>query len=263
MSSLEIYAHRGLAAKYPENTKKAFEEACKVFIKHNLRPKIELDIQLTKDNKLIITHDDNLSSTTNISGLVKDYNLEDIKKFKTRKRNTNDFSNEKLITFEEFLIEAKKYKKKPMLQIELKSSGVVKDALDCLKKYKFTEKDYFFVSFKPESLFELQNISKKSRKLFLIDPRIPLEQGLIQVEKLQKSGLSIQGVGLGDNIPEHPDWGTNRLNTSIIKKFKSKALEIGVFVINDVSRAEELLEMGIKGFVTDRIDLILGGIKKT
>ena len=32
-----------------------------------------------------------------------------------------------------------------MLQIELKSSGVVKDALDCLKKYKFTEKDYFFV----------------------------------------------------------------------------------------------------------------------
>lgn len=61
MLTQKIIAHRGIYAniQIPENTLLAFKEA----LKHNLP--IELDIHLTKDNKLVVFHDYTLERMTN------------------------------------------------------------------------------------------------------------------------------------------------------------------------------------------------------
>jgi len=63
-------AHRGARAYALENTLLAFQKALDLGC-----DAIELDIQLSKDNALVVIHDDTVNRTTNATGLVKELTL--------------------------------------------------------------------------------------------------------------------------------------------------------------------------------------------
>ena len=65
-----IIAHRGGSIIFPENTMVAFEGAAKLGV-----DVIEMDFQLTSDDKLVTMHDDSVDRTTNGTGLVREMNL--------------------------------------------------------------------------------------------------------------------------------------------------------------------------------------------
>ena len=75
-SSIRI-AHRGGMALYPENTLEAFHFSID---NHNIEM-LELDLQITKDEKIIVLHDDSIDRTTNGSGNVIDLSYEEISEF--------------------------------------------------------------------------------------------------------------------------------------------------------------------------------------
>ena len=71
---LDGIAHRGLHnEKFTENGVNAFKNA----IDHDVA--FEFDIHLTKDNQLIVCHDENLKRTTGKEGIIEDLSLEEIK----------------------------------------------------------------------------------------------------------------------------------------------------------------------------------------
>ena len=72
----KIFAHRGFSGKYPENTMLAFQKAVEIGVDG-----IELDVHLTKDNELVIIHDEDIKRTCDGEGLVKDMTLEELKKY--------------------------------------------------------------------------------------------------------------------------------------------------------------------------------------
>lgn len=72
----KIFAHRGFSGKYPENTMLAFEKAVEIGVDG-----IELDVHLTKDNEIVIIHDEDIKRTCDGEGLVKDMTLEELRKF--------------------------------------------------------------------------------------------------------------------------------------------------------------------------------------
>lgn len=72
----KVWAHRGASAYRPENTMEAFELAVA-----QKADGIELDIQLTKDGKLAVIHDETIDRTCNGTGYVKDYTLKELKGF--------------------------------------------------------------------------------------------------------------------------------------------------------------------------------------
>jgi glycerophosphoryl diester phosphodiesterase len=74
-----ILAHRGYAAEYPENTMLAFKEAEKAGADG-----LELDVQMTRDGELVVIHDEKVDRTTGGTGLVMDYNFEDLRKLDAR-----------------------------------------------------------------------------------------------------------------------------------------------------------------------------------
>lgn len=71
-------AHRGIFDNkvVPENSIKAFKEA----ISNNYI--IELDVHLTKDERVVVFHDDTLKRMTNKNGNIKDYTFEELRKTK-------------------------------------------------------------------------------------------------------------------------------------------------------------------------------------
>ena len=70
-----VYAHRGASAYAPENTLLSFQKAVDMNADG-----VELDIQLTKDGEIVVIHDEWLDRTSNGTGWVKDYTLEELKK---------------------------------------------------------------------------------------------------------------------------------------------------------------------------------------
>ena len=72
---MKVYAHRGYSGRYPENTMLAFKEAKKTGCYG-----IELDVQLTKDGEVVIIHDERVDRTTDGTGWVRDFTLEELKK---------------------------------------------------------------------------------------------------------------------------------------------------------------------------------------
>ncbi|QKS70076.1 glycerophosphodiester phosphodiesterase [Paenalkalicoccus suaedae] len=94
----KIYAHRGFSAKYPENTMIAFRKAQEAHVDG-----IELDIQLTQDEKLIVMHDETLDRTTNGNGLIRHTNSSLIRQLSAGAWFDQDFVSEQVPFLEEVL----------------------------------------------------------------------------------------------------------------------------------------------------------------
>ncbi len=71
-----IYAHRGASGAYPENTMISFKKGAEYGATG-----IELDVQLTRDNHVVVIHDETIDRTTNGKGWVSQYTYEELKNF--------------------------------------------------------------------------------------------------------------------------------------------------------------------------------------
>ena len=69
-----FFAHRGGSLLRPENTLPAFEHGMSFGA-----DALELDIQQTRDGELVVIHDPTLDRTTNGSGAVASYTLDDVR----------------------------------------------------------------------------------------------------------------------------------------------------------------------------------------
>ena len=64
------FAHRGASKYYPENTILSIKEGIKTGATG-----LEIDVHKSKDNKLVVIHDEDIERTFIGKGLVKDYTL--------------------------------------------------------------------------------------------------------------------------------------------------------------------------------------------
>lgn len=93
-----ICAHRGAMATHPENTIPAFEEAVRLGVQM-----IELDVRFTRDEKLVILHDETVDRTTNGTGRIEDLTFEEARKLDAGSWKGPEFSGVKIPTLSEAL----------------------------------------------------------------------------------------------------------------------------------------------------------------
>lgn len=145
----KVFAHRGIHNNkdIPENSLKAFKSAM------NKNIPIELDIHLTKDNQLVVFHDDNLARMTNEDKNIEDLTIEEIKIYNLL--NTK----EKIPTLEEAL---SLIKGKVLIDIEVKGkkriNTLVNQLLKELEKYNG---ETIIKSFNPKTVKELKAKTRK------------------------------------------------------------------------------------------------------
>ncbi|WAA11411.1 glycerophosphodiester phosphodiesterase [Fervidibacillus halotolerans] len=119
----QIFAHRGSSGTRPENTMIAFYEAEK-----NMADGIELDVQLSKDGKIVIIHDQKVDRTTDGKGFVKDFTLDELQKLDAGYRFQSGKYPAKIPTLEQFL---SWFKRTEMIcNIELKTTSVTNHELE-------------------------------------------------------------------------------------------------------------------------------------
>jgi glycerophosphoryl diester phosphodiesterase len=75
MHARRLYAHRGASAELPENTMPAFERA----VAHGVDA-LEMDVHLTRDERLIVVHDDTGARTAGVPARWPEIDLADVRR---------------------------------------------------------------------------------------------------------------------------------------------------------------------------------------
>lgn len=161
------YAHRGASAYAPENTMVAFKKALEMGADG-----IELDLQETKDKKIVIFHDEIIDKKSNGKGRIKDYTFEELYNLDFGSWFSNEYKGEHIVLFEDF---AKEFLKKDLVfAIELKDIGYEQEVLNIIKEYSNINNIYI-TSFKYEVLNNIRKIDKNIKISWLIKEKINKE----------------------------------------------------------------------------------------
>ncbi len=158
------YAHRGASQYAPENTMSAFRKAIEL-----KATGIELDLQKTKDGKIVIFHDERIDKLSNGSGKVSEYTYEELLEFDFGIRFDEKYKGEKIVLFENF---AKEFlPKKLTFAIELKVENIERETLEIINKYS-THNNIYISSFNYKILENIRKMDSDIKVSWLIKERI-------------------------------------------------------------------------------------------
>ncbi|WP_217919517.1 glycerophosphodiester phosphodiesterase family protein [Actinomadura sp. BRA 177] len=241
-------AHRGASAYAPENTIAAFKLA-----KAKHADMFELDVQETKDHKLVIMHDTTLARTTNVEDVypdrkpwkIADFTLAEIEKLDAGSWFAAKYKGERVPTLPRVLT-AMRGKGLGML-LEIKSPalypGIEKRIAAALKHERS------WLRHDPsERRLAVQSFDWGSvRRFHAVLPKVPT--GLLGTPK---AGDLPKLAKYADQI--NPTFGD--LTASYVKKVHASRMDVLTWTLNDRGDMEKAVRLGVDGIITNKPDVL-------
>ena len=237
MNTFVNYAHRGASAYAPENTMAAFKKAFQIGTNG-----IELDLQKTKDGKIVIFHDNKIDNKSNKTGKISDYTYKELSQFDFGSWFSKEFENEKIVLFDDFMKEVSN--KNLILAIELKEEGIEKEALEIINEY-YNKDNIFITSFIYNALSNVRKLDKNTKIGWLIKEDIN-QKNILELTKISGNQIcppadlvSEEGIKLArENELSIRLWGVS--NEEIMRKVYN--LDIDGMTVNFPDKLNELIE---------------------
>jgi len=228
-----IIAHRGASVKAPENTLAAFELAFEMGADG-----IELDVMLSKDEQLVVIHDDTVDRTTNGSGRVSDFPLNILQGLDAGSVFSTAFRGERLPSLVEVF---EHFGGKMLINVELKNyatpfDGLTDKVVNLIQKYKLLN-SVLLSSFNP------LNLRRTKRRL----PEVRL--GLLALSG--KAGALSRGA-FGRIFPYdalHPYYSD--VNETLVNKIHSLGRQVNVWTVDEPEELLRLYQLGVDGIITN------------
>ncbi|PLX87750.1 MAG: glycerophosphodiester phosphodiesterase [Desulfuromonas sp.] len=222
-------AHRGSSGEYPENTLLAFRRALEAGATW-----LELDVHLSADGELIVIHDESLERTTNGSGLVGNFCLQELRRLDAGRGEAIPLLAEVLALLGE----------KDTLNIELKGKGTGSVTAMLLKEWlergQIKPENLLISSFSPAELFHFRRGVSELRLAIICDQLPENLWGLAESLRL---------------------WSCHFERTLITDEMVAEAhrrgLRVLAFTVNQHSELQRLEKLGVDGVFTDFFATIL------
>jgi glycerophosphoryl diester phosphodiesterase len=228
---MKIFAHRGYSGKYPENTLLAFEQAL-----HTGCDGIELDVHLTKDDQLVIMHDETIDRTTDGSGWIKDMTLSELREYDASYRFVGKYGVQRIPTLEEYL---ELVKDAPIVtNLEIKNNVVDYPNLEyktlaMIDRFGMRQK-VLFSSFHHPAMIRCKQLA----------PEIPA--GLLYDVPVTDGGLEAVQGGFE---AVHPDVRT--LDLQLVEALHAQGLQIRTWTVNHTEQMQQMLLWGVDAVFTN------------
>ena len=214
-----IIGHRGAKGLAPENTLRSFQTAAALNV-----DAIEFDVHCCQD-EFVIIHDQNVASTTNGSGCVDSFAVEDLQKLDAGMGERIPILAEALSAIPSEIA----------INIELKGAGTAVLG----RKFDLQDREYLVSSFRESELIDFKRI-RADISVALLCLRFTADHLKVA------SDLDAMAINIGEISASYES-----INTIRDAGFKAY-----VFTINRLDRAQELMEWGASGVFTDRPDLV-------
>lgn len=236
-----LYAHRGASAERPENTMPAFERAVEIGV-----DALEMDVHLTRDERLIVAHDDTAARTTGALVAWTELDFADARRLDAgwgfiAKDGTRPFAGRAIPVpaFEEVLDAFPGMR----INVDIKGDRAVDIMLDLLRK-KHAEDRVTIASFQLRTLVQLRRHGYGG------------ETALSQGEVATLLGLpgllwrQLPFTGTAAQVPVRIA-GIHFDRAAFIAKCHSIGLRVDFWTIDDRQEAARLLELGADGIMTN------------
>ena len=240
MKDKKFCAHRGLSALMPENTLPAFAAALALGA-----DEIEFDVRLTKDNELIVSHDNTLDRISDGVGKLNEFTLAELKALNIGVKRGWVVP---FCTAEEVFAQ---FANKLVFNIHLKEHGedgyLIRELCRLADKYFARDSIYFAGS--PAELAWMQKIA----------PDIP--RTAIQLPKDQ---IGIFEMATAYACTRVQFW-LGMFDEALIEKLHDAGILCNLFYADTPEDYQKYFEMGIDTLLTNRMDLAAAyrrGLKK-
>lgn len=246
-SHFAVISHRGLSGLLPEESRDSYLASADIKADY-----LEMDVHRTKDQVLILNHDNTFARTTDIqkvfpiraNDLISTFTYDEVLKLKNR--------GVPIIKLEDAIQISLTHPNHPGLYMETKSPelypGIEKQMVDLLEaKGAFKQVKVFFQSFDIDSI-------KRFKELRPEVPRLYLSEASYQ--NILKTDLPLAtqfANGIGANLE---DIGEKRLQAFIAKVHQLK-LVFHPYTVDEPKRMKILIEANADGVFTNRTDLLI------
>jgi glycerophosphoryl diester phosphodiesterase len=225
--------HRGYSAKAPENSMSAFD----LTLSKGGRI-IEFDVQMTKDNELVIMHDESINRTSNGKGKIIDLNLNQLDTMDIGSWFSADFEGEKIPKFSNVL---SRFNSKLFLDIELKGDGVSDIGLFCekviseIKKYNSIN-HVLITSFDRKILKKIRELDRNILEGLLIDNRDDAKNMDVFIDENKIDALVCNHL---------------LLNKDLVGALKAKKKMVMVYTVNNKKDYERCKELDVDCIISN------------
>lgn len=240
-----IFAHRGDAGHFPENTLPSFESALEIGA-----DVIETDVQRSKDGHFMIFHDDTIDRVTEGSGKIGDYTLQELKRLDAGYRYSVDAESfpfrGKGITIPS-LEETLRGLPQQRFNIELKADDPSQagDYCSLIRRCNAAERVL--------TASEFTGNLKAVRRLLPEMATSASHREVANIFFLYKSGLLFAKTGIAADALQIPEFYRNWhvASPGMVRQVRRKGIRVHVWTVNDEAAMRRLLDAGVDGIITD------------
>lgn len=219
-----VVGHRGAAGVLPENTLRGFRYAIELGVNY-----VECDVHLTRDDRLVVIHDNKVDRTTNGVGYIRDLDFAAV-------RALDAGEGEPVPTLDEVLETVRSNVK---LLCELKGEGVEDAAVDAVLARDMAC-DVIFTCF---HLDRLENVKNRSIDLQTgVNFRDPSDDDIARADDLDVSTVGVHYKNL-------------RLKT--VEQTLNAGLDIRAWNPDTLCKQQAMIALGVGGVSTNRPDILL------
>ncbi|WP_150298956.1 glycerophosphodiester phosphodiesterase [Pseudomonas profundi] len=226
-----LYGHRGARGEAPENTLQSFRQALNAGV-----TRMELDLHLSSDRKLMVIHDPTLKRTTGLRGKIAQHTAEELMQLDAR------------------------------FALPGWPSACAIPSLEQLFR-EFPEIEHYQLEVKSGSISQSQIVLDVINRLveqFGLENRVVITSGsrtLLKVAKTSGFALPtglVEEYGLLDPIRSALRYDCQFLvlnwklcNPQRVRHAQRQGLHVSVWTVNDPALMHRLVEMGVDSIITD------------
>lgn len=231
----KIIGHRGFSGIAPENTLAAIRAAIATGV-----DMIEVDLTLSRDGAVVCFHDETLDRVTNGHGLLRGYDLADLRLLDAGRWFAPEFAGEPLPTLEEVLDSCRG---RVALNLEIKPEAfdparplVLERTLAALTERSMVD-NVVISSFDPRVLLESRRLAPDLERASLLYP--PYHRNSPPRAIVDQVGATALHVERTQATPD------------LIAACRESALPLRVYTVNTDDDMRRLIDAGVDGLFTD------------
>ena len=244
-----IVAHRGGGGLAPENTLASIKKSI-----NTGADMIEVDVHLTKDNEVVIFHDETVNRTTNGEGKVHEMTLAELKELDAGSWFDGAYAGETVPTLDEVL---KLIDGQVQCLIEIKSK-------EHLIYEGFAEKIVDIINANGAKTWSIVQSYEEEylETAYAYDPEIKIKKIIMGEESSHILSFFIESKEYVTGRNKHHYLETlnphySSLSQRRVHKIKARGYKVITYPVNERKEMIKMLNMGVDGIITDYPDRLV------
>lgn len=226
-----IVGHRGARGEAPENTAAGFQVAMEAGV-----TEIELDVRLSRDGHLIVVHDANVTRTTGERGKAHHYTLSQLKVLDAR-RNTPGWHSPLGIPSLREVVDLCG----PSMRFQFEVKGADRAIL-----HRLAHQLVDFINQRQMNDRVVVTSSHTGFLRMLGTMTAHIERGYVAEYRYQQPTRRAVALGCTWLMPRH-----TLVTPALMRRARRRNLKVSTWTVNDLTRAERMVELGVDGIITD------------